>query len=69
MKHQTMSAVSPAASVLSIDPAEVAVFIRKCVQERSLSTLVSDLNDDLLFGTAEQREDARCALLRLGFIS
>ena len=69
MKHQTMPAITPAASVLSMEPEDIAAFIRGCVQERSLSTLVCELNNDLLFGSSDQRTDARRALVRLGFMA
>ena len=48
---------------------DIAAFVHNCVQKRSLSTLVCELNNDLLFGSADQRTDARRALVRLGFMA
>lgn len=68
MKHYTLNDVSPAAGVLVLEQADVPPFVRKCVEDRSLSTLVSELNDALLFGTAEQKDEAGRALNHLGFL-
>lgn len=68
MKHHHIGETPTAAHVLSIKTTEVAPFVRKCVRERSLSVIVKDLNHDLIFGTPEQREDAREALRHIGFI-
>jgi hypothetical protein len=68
MKHHYTGKKPTAAHVLSINATEVAPFVRKCVEERSLSVIVKDLNHDMIFGTSEQREAAREALRHIGFI-
>lgn len=68
MKHHYIGDTPTAAHVLNINETDVAPFVRKCVQERSLSAIVKDLNHDLIFGTPEQREEAREALKHIGFI-
>lgn len=68
MKHSAMFSGSTAANVLSIEEAGVSPFLHRCVKDRSLSTLVSDLNYSLLFGSADEKDMARKALKHLGFI-
>lgn len=68
MKHDVVCDVPTSAKVLNIDASDVAPFLRKCVKDRSLSTLVKDLNDAVLFGTADQRRDAEQALKHIGFM-
>lgn len=55
-------------NVLSLDDGDVAAFVRKCVKERSLSRVVGHLNNDVLFGTHQERREAEEALNRLGFL-
>ncbi len=68
MKHETISETKVAHSVLGLDDNDIASFVRRCMKDRSLSKLVSSLNDELLFGTTSERDDAKRALNRLGFL-
>ena len=68
MKHEIVSETDMAHDVLGLDDGEIAPFVRKCLKDRSLSSLVSHLNNDLLFGTPAERESAEVALRRIGFI-
>ncbi|WP_195819858.1 hypothetical protein [Roseobacter sp. MH60115] len=67
MKHETISESKMSRNVMGLDDGEIAPFVRKCVKERSLSRVVTSLNNDLLFGTQTERDDARIALQRIGF--
>ncbi len=68
MKHDTNYTVSTATNVLALDAGDVAVFVRNCVQERSLSSVIAELNNAILFGDTEEERQARKALQHLGFI-
>lgn len=68
MKHETTYDVRSSANVLSVQPIEVASFLRECVKNRSLSWLIGDLNRSVLSGDQDEREEARKALEHLGFI-
>lgn len=68
MKHETISETKISHNVMGLDDGEIAPFVRKCVKERSLSTVITNLNNDLLFGTQTERDDARSALQRIGFL-
>lgn len=68
MKHETISETKISHSVLSLDDNDITRFVRRCVKERSLSKIVADLNNDLLFGTQTERENAKEALHRIGFL-
>lgn len=68
MKHHAIHDTPSSVHVLNLASTDVAPFVRKCVKERSLSSLVRDLNHDVLFGTEEQRETARRALKHIGFL-
>lgn len=68
MKHETISETKMSQSVLGLDENDVAPFVRGCIKERSLSRVVTTLNNDLLFGTQTERDDAKKALDRLGFL-
>lgn len=68
MKHLNSYDVSTATNVLSLDPVEIPLFVRRCVKDRSLSFVVTELNKALLSGTADEREEAHGALRHLGFI-
>lgn len=68
MKHDTIRKLPTSARVLDIETTDVARFVQKCVQERSLSVLVKELNHDYLFGTAEERDSAEQALRHMGFV-
>lgn len=68
MKHDSISETKMSHTVTKLTEDEIAQFVRKCVKDRSLSAVVSDLNKDLLFGTQAEREDAKTALQRIGFI-
>ena len=60
--------VQTASTLLALNQKDVSQFVRTCVRNRSLSSVVSDLNRDLLFGTEEESEKARRALRHIGFI-
>ncbi|MGZ2256476.1 hypothetical protein ACVC7O_04170 [Roseobacter sp. A03A-229] len=68
MKHETISETKMSQGVLGLDENDVAPFVRRCIKERSLSRVVTTLNNDLLFGTQTERDDAKKALDRLGFL-
>lgn len=68
MKHETISETKISHSVMGLDEGEIAPFVRKCVKERSLSAVIANLNNDLLFGTQTEQDDARTALQRIGFL-
>lgn len=68
MKHHVIDGTPAASQVLNIKASDVVPFVRKCVRERSLSVLIKQLNDDLAFGTPEQKQEARRALQHIGFI-
>lgn len=68
MKHETISETKISHNVMGLDDGEIAPFVRKCVKERSLRAVITNLNNDLLFGTQTERDDARSALQRIGFL-
>ncbi len=68
MKHETILETNMSHSILGLSENDVAAFVRRCVKERSLSRLVAALNKDLMFGTQTERDDAKEALHRLGFL-
>lgn len=68
MKHETIPETKVSHSVLNLGDGDVAPFVRKCVKERSLSKIVANLNNDLLYGTQTERVNAREALGRIGFL-
>jgi len=68
MKHHAISDTPTSVHVLSLAPSDVPMFVRNCVRDRSLSALVKDLNNDLMFGTEGQKEEARRALKHIGFL-
>lgn len=68
MKHEMISETKVSQNVLGLPESEIAPFVSRCVKERSLSSVVADLNNDLLFGTQTEREDAKKALQRIGFL-
>lgn len=53
--------------ILSIDRAQVPQFIRELVSEKTLSTLMQQLNELLIAGDEASRELAARALQHLGF--
>ena len=68
MQHHVNHDIPVSVHVLGLDPSDVPPFVRRCVRERSLSGLVKNLNNELLFGTADQREEARRDLKHIGFL-
>jgi hypothetical protein len=68
MKEQIAFKTKSAMDVLSIDTRDIPPFVRDCVNARSLSCLVSELNQQMLFGAQDEKEEARKALAHLGFI-
>ncbi len=68
MKHQQVFETQASQYILSIKPADVPPFIGRCVKDRTLSTLVAHLNQDMLDGTPKQQNEARKALELIGFI-
>lgn len=69
MKHAFISEDKVSHSVLSLGETEVGPFITRCLKERSLSTVISSLNNDVLYGTPSERAFAERALGRIGFVS
>jgi len=67
MDFHTKSDTGIAASLLALSETDVAQYVRECVRERSLSTVVNKLNSDLLYGSTEESERARQALAHIGF--
>jgi len=63
-RHVTQSASQ---EVLSIEEGGAAAFVRQRLNDRILHETVAKLNQEFLFGTPDEREDARRALTRLGF--
>ncbi|WP_299970476.1 hypothetical protein [uncultured Roseobacter sp.] len=68
MLHETIRELKPSHHVLQLDESDVVSFVRRCVKERSLSSLISSLNHDLMFGTLDEQDSAARALARLGFV-
>ena len=68
MNHGTSCSLSTASQVLALDAEEVAPFVRNCLFDRSLSWVVSELNNTVLNGAAHEKEQAQWALVHLGFI-
>lgn len=68
MKHHAILAKPASVNVLDLAPSDVPLFVRNCVKDRSLSSLVKDLNNDLMFGNEDQKQEARRALTHIGFL-
>ncbi|MDX8346828.1 hypothetical protein SLH49_02410 [Cognatiyoonia sp. IB215446] len=64
LRHATQSASQ---EVLSIEKGGAMAFIQQQLHDRLLHETVVKLNQEYLFGTPNEREDARKALTRLGF--
>lgn len=67
MNSRTKLDVSTASNLLSLSETDVAQFIRQCVRNRSLSAVMTELNDAVLFGSREESDRARRALEHIGF--
>lgn len=67
MKDTQGAITSVSQQILGIQRGGAAAFVRQKIQDRALHDTVAELNNDVLFGTAEERESARRALSRLGF--
>ncbi|WP_375230273.1 hypothetical protein [Roseobacter sp. S98] len=68
MRHAVISEKPCAESILAMAGNEVGAFVERCIRDRSLSRLVSDLNNALMSGTPNEQEKARKALQHMGFI-
>ncbi|MGA9254127.1 MAG: hypothetical protein WBV71_16960 [Roseobacter sp.] len=68
MKLHSINTTPTSVHVLNLAPSDVPQFVRHCVKDRSLSSLVKDLNNDLMFGNEDQRQEARKALSHIGFL-
>ena len=64
LRHVAQSASQ---EVLSIEKGGAVAFVRQRLHDRLLHETVMKLNQEFLFGTPDEREDARRALTRLGF--
>ncbi len=58
---------SASQEVLSIEKGGAVAFIQQRLHDRNLHETVAKLNQEYLFGSPAEREDARKALTRLGF--
>lgn len=58
---------SASQEVLGIEEGGAAAFVQQRLHDRNLHQTVAKLNQEYLFGTPGEREDARKALTRLGF--
>ncbi|MEL6841066.1 MAG: hypothetical protein AAFP85_17420 [Pseudomonadota bacterium] len=67
MEDFRFAAQSASQEVLSIEKGGAAAFVQQRLHDRMLHETVVKLNQEYLFGTPDEREDARKALTRLGF--
>ncbi|WP_298837891.1 hypothetical protein [uncultured Roseobacter sp.] len=68
MEQEIISEKYCAKNILDLENGDVAAFVTRCVKERSLSSMVCELNAALLSGTPEEQNNARKALQHIGFI-
>lgn len=68
MKQDGILKAPTSAHVMGLETVDAVTFVRTCVKERSLSTVMKELNDYVLHGTAEERRTAERALKHLGFL-
>jgi hypothetical protein len=57
-----------AAKVLQMTDADITQFVRICIKDRALSSVVATLNRSVLQGAECDRQNAEKALTRLGFL-
>jgi hypothetical protein len=68
MKDQTLHQATTAANVLALPRKDVPRFLRRSLRERTLRSVITELNKAVLSGAEQDRADARRALAHLGFI-
>ncbi|MFK7880355.1 hypothetical protein [Roseobacter sp.] len=68
MKHAGINDQKTSLNVLELEDSEISRFIEQRIKKRSLSKLVTKLNNDILYGTSTERENAEKALDRLGLL-
>ncbi len=59
--------LSASQEVLAIAKGGAAAFVKQKLHDRALHETVMQLNNEFLYGSVSEREDARKALARLGF--
>ena len=68
MKDTSVSLLADEATLMHLSLDDVPHFVSDCVRQKRLSGVMKYLNKKVLFGSADEKAEARDCLSKLGFL-